>query len=412
MNYKGAIIIGILLEILLAGAAAAFYFLYYVHTPAYSMNSLQKAVHTGNVEEFKKYVDLDSVVNKGVNDLSKIIDMDSPDKQMILDGTLAKQTKEDILKFVANEKWPKEKEPSQITAFQEKIGLRTMTMRKMEYVTTDPAIVPEDSGEEGEEKPAGQPTATVAIRVFEPNYGDSFVLKFKMHQMEDESWQIYEIVNYAEFVEAVVKQNDRDMKRYVEKVRTNIKNTEDKFAELKKKIPEINKDWIIEAEKIMKESCEALDDLKVPVGGRHLEHLLDERKNIFYEMMDDYYTSINHQEKVEDYKKQAEEQAKEDAAKAARGEKVMKRRTPNFEAQANKINGEVSASNKRWEENKAEIAKLIGPSDEVWARGIRAMRNNDDEAVRAANYPGADAVVGDCVNPLRPETLPEVSVFK
>ena len=74
MNYKGALIVGILLEILLAGAAAAFYFLYYVHTPAYSMNSLQKAVVSHNTEEFQKYVDLDAVLNKGANDLSKLIE--------------------------------------------------------------------------------------------------------------------------------------------------------------------------------------------------------------------------------------------------------------------------------------------------------------------------------------------------
>ncbi|HAF31819.1 MAG TPA: hypothetical protein DCG76_02505, partial [Anaerovibrio sp.] len=88
MNYKGALIVGILLEILLAGAAAAFYFLYYVHTPAYSMNALQKAVVSHNTEEFQKYVDLDAVLNKGANDLSNLVDADSPDKQMILDGSL------------------------------------------------------------------------------------------------------------------------------------------------------------------------------------------------------------------------------------------------------------------------------------------------------------------------------------
>ena len=413
MNYKGALIVGILLEILLAGAAAAFYFLYYVHTPAYSMNALQKAVVSHNTEEFQKYVDLDAVLNKGANDLSNLVDADSPDKQMILDGSLVEKTKEDILYFVANEKWPQEENVSQVTAFQDKIGLRTMIMKKVEYVSKDP-VIEADEGEEaaeGSESKASE-TATVAVRVFEPNYGDSFVLKFKMRQTDDESWQIYDIINYAEFVDALVKQNDRDMKRYVDKVRTNLKNTEDKFAELKKKIPEINKDWIIEAEKIMKESCEGLDELKVPVGGKHLESLLAERKSIFYEMMDDYYTSLNHQERVEDYKKHAEEQAKEDAAKAARGEKVKKRRAPNFEAQATKINGEVSASNKRWEENKAEIAKIIGPSDEVRARGVRAMRNNDDAAVRAANYPGADADVGADFSPVRAENLPEVSAIK
>jgi hypothetical protein len=40
------------------------------------------------------------------------------------------------------------------------------------------------------------------------------------------------------------------------------------------------------------------------------------------------------------------------------------------------------------------------------------MRNNDDAAVRAANYPGADAEVGMDFSPVRTENLPEVSAIK
>ena len=76
----------------------------------------------------------------------------------------------------------------------------------------------------------------------------------------------------------------------------------------------------------------------------------------------------------------------------------------------------MTAVNKRWETNKAEIAKIIGPTvreqPQKGVKGLKELRNNDDDAVRRANYPGADRRNdGDGVNPLRPETLPEMSAF-
>ena len=208
-----------------------------------------------------------------------------------------------------------------------------------------------------------------------------------------------------------MKQNARDYKRYVDKVRTNIKNTEDKFAALKKKIPEINKEWIIESQKIMKESCEQLDELKVPVAGAKLDNLLNARKSIFYDMMDMYYESLNFKETVADYQKSAEEAAK---AAAEKGQKQKQRRKPNFDKQAAKIDEKLAEANKNWETNKSELAKILGPlsRNATEARGLRALRNNDDYAVRQANYPGVEnANTSEGVNPLRPETLPEVSAF-
>ena len=145
------------------------------------------------------------------------------------------------------------------------------------------------------------PTATVGVRIYEPNLGDTYVVHMKMRKIDEDTWQIYDVLNYGDFVDALVKQNERDMKRYIEKVRVIIKNTEEKFAALKKKMPQINKEWIIESQKIMKESCEELDELKVPVAGAKLEQLLRDRKAIFYDMMDMYYESVNFKESISDY---------------------------------------------------------------------------------------------------------------
>lgn len=46
---------------------------------------------------------------------------------------------------------------------------------------------------------------------------------------------------------------------------------------------------MIEARKIMKESDQQLEELKVPVAGGYLNQLIKERKDLFYELMDSYY---------------------------------------------------------------------------------------------------------------------------
>ena len=142
-----------------------------------------------------------------------------------------------------------------------------------------------------------------------------------------------------------------------------------------------------------------------------MDNLLRERKSIFYDMMDMYYESLNFKEKVSDYQSAAEKAAKEAAAK---GKPQKQRKQPNFDKQAGKIDAKLAEENKNWEKNKAELAKILGPlsRNATEARGLKALRNNDDEAVRRANYPGPGAVVeSEGVNPLRPETLPEVSAF-
>lgn len=415
MGYKGAIIVGILFEILLGAAAAAFYFMYYVHTPSYSINALQRAIQNGDVESFQKYVDLDAVLNKAAIDLSDIAPAGSQMRTKLQNGSFVELCKEDILYEIANKDWKEVKEPTEETDFQLLIGMKSMSMRRVEYVVKDVMIIENEDGEEVVQE--GPPTASVGVRIYEPNYGDTFIIKMKMRQVDEETWQIYDVLNYGDFVKALQKQNERDLKRYVDKVRVNIRKTETKFAELKKKMPKINKEWIIAAQGIMKESCNELEELKVPLAGAKLDQLLRDRKRIFYDMMDNYYESVNFQETIEDYNKAQEEAKKKTEAK---GKKPRKIKAPNFDKKASEIDGRLTQVNKKWEDNKAEIDKLIGPvvketnPNNTNAIGLKELRNNDDEAVRRANYPGADAAAagsGEGVNPLRAETLPEMSAF-
>ncbi len=47
----------------------AFYNLYWVKTPQYSLTLIQKAIQTHDVNSFEQHVNLDSIYNKGIDDL-------------------------------------------------------------------------------------------------------------------------------------------------------------------------------------------------------------------------------------------------------------------------------------------------------------------------------------------------------
>ena len=63
MTVKKAVIIGLLLEILIGCLAGVFYFKFYIYTPTYSIRAMQKAMQSGDVEELKNRVDLETTAN-------------------------------------------------------------------------------------------------------------------------------------------------------------------------------------------------------------------------------------------------------------------------------------------------------------------------------------------------------------
>lgn len=426
MTLKKAVIFGLLLEILLGAAAVAFYFMYYIKTPTYSVNAIQKAIQAGDVEAVEARVDLDSVLQKGCMDISELLYKDDPMYNKLVDGSFQNVCKEDFLAYVKDGKWPENKEITEEASFQAKIGFRTMTIRSVEYIYKDaPSMEGEEIREDGSlldivrvpvlnhlnlmKKSVatdGSDTATAGIRIFEPNFGDTYLLRVKLRRLEDGNWQLYEVENYKEFVNELIKQNDRDLKRYKGHVKVNLANTQDKFNELRQREPEVNMDWLLEARKIMQESCQQLDELKVPIAGGHIEQLLKERKAIFLDMLDAYYNRISQREAMNEARDKAEEARK--AGKKARFNENS------WNQRMDKAGKTVDELNAKWADNKAKLEAIVGSTaeaNEAAMRGARAMRNNDDAAVRAANYPGVENnTVGGEFSPVGGENLPAISI--
>lgn len=63
--------LALLLMLVLVLAGAAFYFLYFVRTPAYALNQAHVAIKEHNAAKFEQYVDLDSVLDNAFEDIIK-----------------------------------------------------------------------------------------------------------------------------------------------------------------------------------------------------------------------------------------------------------------------------------------------------------------------------------------------------
>lgn len=437
MTLKKAVILGLVLEIILGCAAAAFYFKFYIYTPTYSVRAMQKAMQSGDVEELQRRVDLDGIFQGSAVKLSGLVPENDPVYGRLKDGSFGNLCKDEFLTYVKTGKWPESKDVTAESCFQDKIGFKTVSFRSLEYIYADapPGTEVRDEGlkdkmlgmalslikkyafgeesndasrdetalETNEALPA---TVTVGIRVYEPNYGDTYVLRLKLRRQEDRSWRLYDIENYTEYADELIKQNDRDFVRYKEKVRMILTATQEKLDELKGRRPEIDVNWILEARNILDDADDQLDDLKMPVAGGYLHYLLDERDSLYHELLDSYYDLAAQKEQMED-------------ARQASDTKQKEKRRPVFNAgiwqnRLDMSTAKVAEVQKKLNDNRAKLESIVGKNIDrsaVAAKTAKVLRNNDDAAVRSANYPGVPEAVGDAHSLLGGENIPVVSAY-
>lgn len=192
------IIISITLICLIVGGIA-WYFLYFIKTPEYSLKIIKDATEKHDIVKFNKHVDLDSTLSRGYDDLMEAaIDSDktiSPEAKAFANGfiqmlkpALVNGLKDGISRYVETGKWEAEKattnkkdnfNPDEIT---NKSGLKNSTFKGVAYTKKD-----------------GK-TAIVGLKLFDQDVKKEFVLDVKMRQLEDGTWQIAELSNFKEYI--------------------------------------------------------------------------------------------------------------------------------------------------------------------------------------------------------------------
>lgn len=197
---------GILFAVTVIGVVVigflGWYFLYWIKTPAYSLNLAREAMKDHNWQKFEEYVDCDSLYGTAFEDLTKydieemgedssdaVYAVRAPFKEAVVHA-LTTQTKayvdngsdedEDLL-FKQNATW-------------RKAGI------------TIPAIHTQEVNYYGVSKTEKNGSkAVVTIKLVEQKWQKDFIVKLNMVQKSDGTWQVVSIHNFAQLAGAYEK---------------------------------------------------------------------------------------------------------------------------------------------------------------------------------------------------------------
>ncbi len=175
--------------------AIAFYFFYWIKTPAYSLNIIRESVQKHDVVTFEKHVDLDSVYNKAFDDA--IVAMDKIEGK----GTLSNPMAAGFLQMM---------KPAVVTAFKTKTldavkgtdaasgdgsNADKITESLQKRANIEDAAIKNISTVSKENQEA------VVSVVFHDNKLDKdFELKLKMTALDDGTWKVKEITNLTDYL--------------------------------------------------------------------------------------------------------------------------------------------------------------------------------------------------------------------
>ena len=224
--------IGIGLLILVA-AGFAFFFLYVVKTPHYSLYQIHKAVQSHDTTLFEQHVDLDSIYSKGIDDLivsavkgKKTIGLDfitagilklvKPTVVHALrDATLESVRKvpaKDKIQPGQNENTPASPKQDDKTNKKNKKENAIPLLQKMKervdvsnLKIKDASVTTNEGG-----------TADVAVVLHNHKLNKDFNVIMRMTKLYNGEWQIKEIINFVEFlteVEEATKQAAKEAAR-------------------------------------------------------------------------------------------------------------------------------------------------------------------------------------------------------
>lgn len=267
-------------------------------TPEYAINSVTKAIEEHDVNEFHRYVNLDSVLDSGYNGFI--------DGITNFDTAMTPETKEAILNFTQILRAPllislkasidsyvetgdlNTKENVGVADLIQRMGLNEIEVRGVKNI---------------QQNDTNENEAFADVIVFQPELEREFPIELILARQPDKSWQIIRVQNLEDFVVQVTQTRRAQIGEYLAKVaeinmrhELVIRETEQKFgailsqgtlgqdktrAELKSVMLDVfKKDW--EARK------QELFSLHVPKDAETLHNLYMRICDLFIDYADDY----------------------------------------------------------------------------------------------------------------------------
>lgn len=185
--------------------ALAFYFLYWVKTPAYSLNIIKESVEKHDVATFEKHVDMDTLYTKFFDDAliaqgeitgenlmanpfaaGLIQMMKQPAVSYLKSETLKAVKGEETKKDATGDKKAQQAE-NFANKYTQKFDSKVNSIKDISTLTKD-----------GD-------TATVLMKIHDARVDKDFDVKMKMTKLDDGTWKLKEVSNTSELLVAMDK---------------------------------------------------------------------------------------------------------------------------------------------------------------------------------------------------------------
>ena len=217
MRTKLKIFIAAVLSVIIIIGGSLAYFNFYVKTPEYTLNAIQKSVKNHDVEEFNKYVDVDNVVAGVTNNMIDGIiasQANLPEEAKVAMNSLATMfkaplvasLKEGLNNYVKTGNWQsgadiKDSQGAMINSdmILDQSGLADLSFDGIDYVNVNK-----------ENK-----TAEAGIKATQSEINKQFVFKVTLEQQADGYWKVVSVNNFADFIKELESGRQEYVKTYL-----------------------------------------------------------------------------------------------------------------------------------------------------------------------------------------------------
>lgn len=216
-SLKRRIIALAVILIVVAAGVGWWYVNHYTKTPEYTIKMVQEAVADHNKDKLYRYVDVDHMLDTASDAmLDGLVQASVPASgatkdaisglTMMFKSPVMLSLKEAVGNYVEFGSWnnPGEKKDAlgaiDANMVVYHLGLPAITLQKLESMVID--------GENG--------TAVAKVRIHQADAGEDFVLDVELTELADGSWQVYEITNFKDFVEAMHIARQKLVRSYLE----------------------------------------------------------------------------------------------------------------------------------------------------------------------------------------------------
>lgn len=186
--------------------AIAFYFLYWIKTPVYSLGIIRDSIQKHDVATFEKHVDLDTLYSKGFDD-ALAAQSKNEQKDLVADPLTAafmQMLKPAIISELKTQTLNAIKGDSASDG-QDKKSMQALSVDNIAKDLKSKSGINDSSVKDVSVLSKENNEAIVSVKTFNKQLDKTFDLHVKMSKLDDGTWRLKEIANLADFLVEVDK---------------------------------------------------------------------------------------------------------------------------------------------------------------------------------------------------------------